>query len=92
MTKQGGTGIDILKYIPPDKGCSLAESCLNCPFPECVLDKPDGRRKLIKNHRDAEILKLWHQGKTQKELASIFGLAVGTINRAIARGKKSPDA
>jgi hypothetical protein len=55
MTKQGrGTDIDILKSTPPDKGCALADSCLNCPFPECIEDKPDGRRTPHSDNHNGE--------------------------------------
>lgn len=99
MIKQGGTDIDVLKAIPPDKGCELATAylreqskCQDCPFPECLEDIPDGKRKLIKRQRDAEIIMLRKQGKTVKELASMFGLTVRTILRIIAHGSKSAGA
>ena len=80
--------IDPALFHHEDKGCEFSESCLNCPFPECIEDIKDGKRKFIKEQRDTEIIKLWKQGKTHKELASIFGLRIDTIRRAIARMNK----
>ncbi len=29
-----------------DEGCDLAESCLNCPFEQCIYDEPGGKQRL----------------------------------------------
>ncbi len=26
-----------------DEGCDLADSCLDCPFPQCIYEQPRGR-------------------------------------------------
>jgi hypothetical protein len=71
-----------------DEGCELAESCLNCPFPECIYDEPGGKQRLLKEQRDDEIARLFTgEKKSIKELARIFNLSVRTIQRAL---KKAP--
>ena len=27
-----------------DEGCEFADSCLNCPFPQCIYDEPRGKQ------------------------------------------------
>jgi len=67
-----------------DAGCDLAASCLNCPYPECVKDT-GGRRHFLKQKRDSEIAQLYAEGKTIKDLSSIFNVNIRTIQRAITR-------
>jgi hypothetical protein len=56
-----------------DEGCELAQSCLNCPFPQCVYEQPRGRRRWLKKARDKEIVRLFlSKGKSVKELAQVF--------------------
>jgi len=56
-----------------DDGCEFADSCLNCPFPECIYAQPGGRQQWLKKLRDKEVLQLQtSQGKGVKELAVIF--------------------
>ncbi|MDD4924152.1 MAG: helix-turn-helix domain-containing protein [Dehalococcoidales bacterium] len=67
-----------------DEGCELAESCLNCPFPECIFDEPGGKRKLLMERRNGEIARLYdNEKKSVKELARIFNLSIRTIQRAL---------
>ena len=67
-----------------DEGCDLAESCLNCPFKECVYDKPGGKQRWLKKARTTEITRLFtSEGKEIKELASMFGVSRRTIQRAL---------
>jgi uncharacterized protein with von Willebrand factor type A (vWA) domain len=67
-----------------DEGCELANSCLNCPFPECVFDQPGGKRKFLKEQRNGEIVRLFDkEKKSVKELAHIFKLSVRTIQKAL---------
>jgi len=72
-----------------DEGCELAESCLNCPFPECIYDEPGGKQRLLKEQRNAEIVKLFSTGKKSvKELAQMFNLSVRTIQRALKKQRQ----
>ena len=67
-----------------DEGCDFADSCLNCPFPQCLYDQPRGKQRWFKGLRNEEIARLFsNEGKGVKELASIFGLSQRTIQRAL---------
>jgi hypothetical protein len=69
-----------------DEGCELAESCLNCPFPECIYDEPGGKQRLLKGQRDTEIARLFSiEKRSVKELAQMFNLSVRTIQRALKK-------
>lgn len=59
------SGLDLLpEYCRyQDDGCEFADSCLNCPFPECIYAQPGGRQQWLKGLRDKEVLKLHAQGK-----------------------------
>ncbi len=70
-----------------DEGCELADSCLNCPFPECIFEQPGGKRRLLMAQRNGEIARLFeHEKKSVKELAHIFKLSIRTIQRALKQG------
>ena len=66
-----------------DEGCELAESCLNCPFPNCIYDEPRGKQRWLKQVRDYEIRKLYERGSGSRELGVMFGLSRRTIQRAL---------
>ena len=67
-----------------DEGCELADSCLKCPFPQCVYDEPGGRQRWRKRMRDKEISRMFSsEGKGLKELALIFNVSQRTIQRAL---------
>ena len=67
-----------------DEGCELTDSCLNCPFPQCVHDEPGGTQRWRKRTRDKEIIRMFSsEGKEVKELAVIFGISQRTIQRAL---------
>ena len=67
-----------------DEGCELAESCLNCPFPDCILGEPGGKRKFLKEQRNSEISRLFEkERRSVKELAGLFNVSVRTIQRAL---------
>jgi len=73
-----------------DEGCELAESCLNCPFPECIYDKPGGKQKLLKEQRDAEIIRLFNEeNRNIKELAGMFNLSIRTIQRSLKKQRNN---
>jgi hypothetical protein len=72
-----------------DDGCEFADSCLNCPFPECIYAQPGGRQQWLKKLRDKEVLQLQtSQGKGVKELAEMFGVRASRRQEAGDR----PDA
>jgi len=67
-----------------DEGCDLADSCLECPFPQCVYEQPRGRQRWLKKLRDREISRLFiSEGKGVKELALMFGVSPRTVQRAL---------
>jgi hypothetical protein len=69
-----------------DEGCELADSCLSCPFPDCIYIQPRGKQQWLKDLRDREVLKLLTtQGKGEKELALMFGVSRRTIQRILKR-------
>ena len=71
-----------------DNGCEFADSCLDCPFPECVYAQPGGKRRWLKNLRDEAVSRLFTtQGKKVKDLALMFGVSRRTIQRILKRGK-----
>lgn len=78
-----------------DEGCELAASCLNCPLPGCVYDRPRGRQKWLKQNRDQEITQRFiGEGKTVQELAREFGISRRTVQRALKKTlhmKEHPD-
>ena len=67
-----------------DEGCELADSCLDCPFPQCIYEEAGGMQHWLKKMRNREIARLFSkEGKVVKELASKFGLSQRTIQRAL---------
>ncbi len=80
------TGMD----LPPeychyhDEGCDLADSCLECPFPQCIYDLPGGRQHWLKRLRAREMARLFtSHRKGLKELADLFGVSRRTVRRAL---------
>ncbi len=70
-----------------DEGCEYAESCLACPFPQCLYDEPRGRQRWLKDLRNREIKRLFHGGWKINELAPLFGVSHRTIQRALSGEK-----
>jgi hypothetical protein len=87
LEKEEATGNE--PDLPPeychyrDEGCEFAESCLNCPFDQCLFDRPRGRQRWMKELRNKEIERLFTGGWGIKELAWMFGLSQRTIQRAL---------
>lgn len=69
-----------------DEGCEYAESCLACPFPQCLYDEPRGRQRWLKGRRNKEIKRLFGGGWKINELAPLFGVSERTIQRALKDG------
>ena len=67
-----------------DEGCEFADSCLGCPFTQCLYDEPRGKQRWLKELRNKEIAGLFSSGGWGvKELALMFGLSQRTIQRAL---------
>ena len=93
----GDDGVEIARVeatehepdLPPeychyrDEGCEFADSCLNCPFPQCLYEQPRGRQRWLKELRNREISRLFGEGWGVKELALLLGLSQRTIQRAL---------
>jgi len=88
-TEENEETSDDSRDLPPeychyrDEGCEYAESCLECPFPQCLYDEPRGRQRWLKELRNREIGRLFKGGWTVKELAGLFGVSQRTIQRAL---------
>ena len=85
---------DIELDLPPefchyqDNGCEFADSCLDCPFPECLYAQPGGKQRWLKELRDEAVLRLFtSQSKTVKDLALMFGVSRRTIQRIIKQAR-----
>jgi hypothetical protein len=85
---------DLELDLPPeychyqDNGCEFADSCLDCPFPDCLYDQPGGKQRWLKALRDEAVLRLFNdQGKKVKELAVMFGVSRRTIQRILKQAK-----
>ena len=79
-------GLDLLpEYCHyRDNGCEFADSCLNCPFPDCIYAQPGGKQRWLKKLRDREVLRLFtRQGKGVKELSLMFSVSQRTIQRIL---------
>ena len=70
-------------YHYRDEGCEFADSCLSCPFPQCLYDKPRGKQRWLKELRNKEIARLFSDGWGVKELTLLFGLSQRTVQRAL---------
>jgi hypothetical protein len=71
-----------------DNGCEFADSCLDCPFPECIYAQPGGKRRWLRGLRDEAVLRLFTvQGKEVKDLALMFGVSRRTIQRILKRAR-----
>ena len=69
-----------------DNGCEFADSCLDCPFPDCLYAEPGGKQRWLKTLRDKAVLRLFtDQGKTVKDLALMFGVSRRTIQLTSSR-------
>jgi hypothetical protein len=72
-----------------DEGCEYADSCLACPFPQCLYDEPRGRQRWLKDLRNREIKRLFNSGWKISELAPLFGVSQRTIQRALSGEKRN---
>ena len=66
-----------------DQGCELFPSCLDCPFPHCIREEAWGKERFLKGMRARRMAELRSEGKSVKEIASIFGVSSRTVQRAL---------
>ena len=80
-----------ITYKGADSGCEAAteylgyqSSCLNCPFPKCVLDEMGiGFARARKRNRNEEIRQRFNDGEGIADLAKAFGVCQKTIQRVV---------
>lgn len=80
---------NINEYIRDDKdtGCGWAPSCLDCPFPECLEDNPEGRQLIWERKEKArqhQIAVMCQEGKSTKTIAAELGISLRTVQRVLA--------
>ncbi|GAB4337431.1 MAG: hypothetical protein Kow0010_25610 [Dehalococcoidia bacterium] len=69
-----------------DTGCDLYPSCLRCPLPRCRYEDPGGAAAILRDGRDAAILRLAGDGTmTIDQIAETFGLSRRTIFRVLRK-------
>lgn len=69
-----------------DTGCDLYPSCLRCPLPRCRYEDPGGAAAILRDGRDAAILRLAGDGTmTIDQIAEAFGLSRRTIFRVLRK-------
>ena len=73
-----------------DEGCELFPSCLNCPLPRCIYEQPRGRQRLRMSARAEMMTELRWQGKGSQEIASMFGVSLRTVQRALRSCEPGP--
>ncbi len=77
-----------------DEGCDLAESCLNCPFEECVYERYENTRTIKKAERTREIAQLYKvKNKEVREIAEQYGLSERSVYRELQKvlGKRKKE-
>jgi len=70
-----------------DTGCSLAPSCLNCPFAACIEDYPGMAQKYHQAARDWAKMQ-WlavNPGLSMEQVAEAWGVTERTVFRVRAR-------
>jgi hypothetical protein len=70
-----------------DTGCSLAPSCLNCPFAVCIEDEPgmaQNYRQAIRDWAKMQWLEA-HPGVSVGQVAEAWSVTVRTVFRVRAR-------
>ena len=62
-------------------GCEFYPNCLQCPFPECLLDTYPS---VLSELRKAEARELARQGKPVSEIAEVMELSKQQIRRYLS--------
>jgi hypothetical protein len=75
---------DPLATVYKDSGCKLYPVCLECPLPRCIEEMPNGKQHMRLLTRAIKIDKLYKQGKSISEIASLFKLSDRTIHRSLS--------
>jgi hypothetical protein len=72
-----------------DDGCSISESCFDCPLPRCRYEEPGGLRAVLNSVRDEEMTQLRLAGMSVEDLAGHFSVSRRTVFRVIGGLKPS---
>ena len=76
-----------IKYS--DEGCHVYPHCLTCPLPHCIYDAPHGRRAMLKETRNRELLKVYYkEGLNIETLAQRFGITERSVYRIISENRE----
>ena len=67
--------------IYQSSGCFFYPDCLQCPFPECLLDTYPS---VLSELRKAEAKELAEQGKSVSEIAEVMALSKQQIRRYLS--------
>lgn len=67
----------------PDKGCKLAEACLDCPLPVCKEDDPTLNTRLGKIDRNRDIVKAHGRKVSPVIIAKRFKVSSRTVHRVV---------
>ena len=71
--------------FPPDRGCSLAPRCLECPFPQCRYDGEGTAKRLSFVLRGEEAARLREEeGLTIAQIAERTGCTKRAVYRRLA--------
>lgn len=68
----------------PDEGCSLAPSCLTCPFVRCRHDYRGGENQLRAEERRRQVSEMKARGLTFREMAAELGVSMRQVARLAA--------
>jgi hypothetical protein len=66
-----------------DRGCEVFPSCLNCPLPVCLEEQPWAKHRFLKGRRAEMMAQLRQEGKSQREIATMFNVSTRTVQRAL---------
>jgi hypothetical protein len=64
-----------------DTGCAIAPSCLRCPLPRCIFDRPGSPGERRRRRRDHLIRALLVRGWNPTQIAARFGLSASQVRR-----------
>ena len=72
-----------------DTGCELHSSCLECPLPHCIEERPRGRQKRWLESRAEGMQSLAAAGHTVREIAAVYEVSRRTVQRELHRKVKT---
>ncbi len=70
-----------------DKGCEMASSCLNCPFPSCLEEEPRGKARFRMRRQAERMAELKREGKSLGEISAVFAVSERTVRRRLEKVK-----